>query len=133
MTNEQFDQYYVRYGTVIRAIARKVAQHNTAVYDDLVQEGAIALWLCTPEKARDNEDAFIRQAVKFRMIDYLRKMKPKRFRSLTQAIENGAQLVRDEATGELHLSESTRGRCPAADATCEWAWQGDDAPEGRVD
>ena len=103
MTNQEFEQlYYPKYNTVIRAIARKLAQTNDTLAEDLYQEGLIALWKCDPRKAKDNLDAFIRQAVKFRMIDCLRRERLKMTESLDARLEGIEQLVMDEQ-GSLYL------------------------------
>lgn len=104
MTNEEFERtYYPKYDSVIRAIARKLAKKNDTLMDDLYQEGIIALWRCNPKSARDNEDAFIRQAVKFRMIDYMRRERPALFDSLNLHLEYGGQVVLDAVTREPQL------------------------------
>lgn len=115
MTNEEFNEYYPKYAGVIRAIARKIAQQNSAIYDELEQAGCIGLWRCDPSRATDNPDAYIRQAIKFRMIDTMRQLNPKRWRSLTQALDNGAQVIRDEDTGELILIEARPQTRPDVD------------------
>lgn len=104
MTNEEFESiYYPKYSAVIRAIARKLAQKNDALMEDLVSEGMIALWKVEPSKARDNPDAFIRQAIKFRMIDWMRKERPELSESLTPYLERGDQVVRDDDTNQPKL------------------------------
>jgi DNA-directed RNA polymerase specialized sigma24 family protein len=102
MTNEQFEnEYYPRYNSVIRAIARKLAQTNDVLAEECYQEGLIALWNCDPSRARDNPDAYIRQAVKFRMIDHLRKERLYNIESLEARLELGDQLVSE--LGDLAL------------------------------
>lgn len=94
MTNDEFERIYLpKYELVIRAIARKLAQTNDTLAEDLYQEGLIALWNCTPNRARDNPDAYIRQALKFRMIDYLRRERIYSIESLEARLERGEQLV----------------------------------------
>lgn len=103
MTNEEFEEYYwPKYDLVIRAIARKLAQTNDTLAEDLYQEGLIALWNCKPNRARDNQDAYIRQALKFRMIDYLRRERIYELESLDSRLERGEQLVMN-ASGEFDL------------------------------
>ena len=103
MTNEDFEgHYYPKYNTVIRAIARKLAQTNDTLAEDLYQEGLIALWKCDPRRSKDNEDAYIRQAVKFRMIDMLRREKLATTESLDARLEGVEQLMADEA-GQMYL------------------------------
>lgn len=104
MTNEQFEQkYYPKYAAVIRAIARKVGQKNDSLVEDLEQEGAIALWQLDVSKAKDNEDSYIRQAIKFRMIDFVRKERPGIYESLSAHLDKGDQLIKDAHTGEMRL------------------------------
>jgi RNA polymerase sigma factor (sigma-70 family) len=102
MTGAEFDQYYQKYKDIIRAIARKLARQNDALVDDLTQEGLIALSRCHPERAIAKPDAYIRQSVKFRMIDYLRKDRPAAYDSLDLHLANGAQLTRDD-DGDMEL------------------------------
>jgi len=103
MTNEEFEKIYLpKYDLTIRAIARKLAQTNDTLAEDLYQEGLIALWNCTPNRAKDNTDAYIRQSLKFRMIDYLRKERIYNTESLEARLERGDQLVTD-ATGGFDL------------------------------
>lgn len=104
MTNTEFEKvYYPKYESVIKAIARKIAHRNDALMDDLISEGMIALWKLEPTKAKDNPDAYIRQAIKFRMIDWMRREKPAMYESLTRLLENGDQLVQDPDTNEVLL------------------------------
>lgn len=104
MTNTEFEKvYYPKYESVIKAIARKIAHRNDALMDDLIAEGMIALWKLEPSKAKDNPDAYIRQAIKFRMIDWMRREKPAMYDSLTRLLENGDQLVQDPDTNEVCL------------------------------
>lgn len=94
MTNQEFEEvYWPKYNTVVQAIARKLAQTNDSLAEDLYQEGLIALWECEPSKAKTNPDAFIRQAIKFRMIDFLRRERLKVTESLDCYLESGMQLV----------------------------------------
>lgn len=98
MHNEEFETFYLpKYDLVIRAIARKLAQTNDTLAEDLYQEGLIALWNCNPARAKDNPDAYIRQALKFRMIDYLRRERIYNTESLEARLERGEQLVMDAA------------------------------------
>lgn len=97
MTNDEFTNvYFPRYEGVIRAIARKLAYRNDALMEDLYSEGTIALWKVNPKKAKDNPDAYIRQAIKFRMIDRIRKERPGQMESLDLLLDHGHQVVYDE-------------------------------------
>lgn len=107
MRNKEFSQYYYpRYNTIITAIARKLGGTDDDLVDDLEQEGRIALLALDPSRATSNEDAWIRQALKNRMVDMLRKYNPRIYESLTRLLENGDQLERDEATGDVRLLSS---------------------------
>jgi DNA-directed RNA polymerase specialized sigma24 family protein len=129
MTNEEFEAtYYPKYKSVIRAIARKLAMTNDALVEDLYQEGLVALWNCQPRLARDNPDAFIRQSVKFRMIDFLRKEKLSSTESLDARMEVGEEIV-ERAPGELALVMNyTRGRVAVPRRVAE---RDDDGVEGE--
>lgn len=101
MRRKQFDQYYEKYRSVITAIARKLGGRDDELVADLEQEGAMALWhLDTPPHT--NFDAMARQAIKFRMIDYLRRHNPQVYESLDALLEIGNQLEKD-ARGNLRL------------------------------
>jgi len=107
MKKEEFETvYYPRYRTVITAIARKLARSDDDLVQDLHQVGAIALFRLDVSKSLSNPDSWIRQAVKFKMIDFLRKNNPRAFDSLDAALENGDQLERSES-GELVLRRTT--------------------------
>lgn len=110
MDTQQAEVYYHRYITPIRGIARKFAGSDDALMEDLVQEGCLALMRLDPSKARVNENAWIRQALKHRMVDFLRKYRPQRYESLDARFESGDQLERLE-DGEL-LLRSTRHTLP---------------------
>jgi DNA-directed RNA polymerase specialized sigma24 family protein len=98
MTNSEFTEVYLpKYDLVIRAISRKLALTNDTLAEDLYQEGLIALWNCDPTRAKDNPDAYIRQALKFRMIDYLRRERIYNTESLDARLERGEQLVIDDS------------------------------------
>lgn len=103
MTNEDFAEYYPRYGGVIRAIARKLAQRDDELVLDLEQEGAMALLFLNPKLATTNPDAWIRQAIKNRMIDYLRKLNPQKYESLDARLASGDQVHQSYTGGELFL------------------------------
>jgi DNA-directed RNA polymerase specialized sigma24 family protein len=106
MTNQQFEEYYwPKYDAAIRAISRKLAQTNDSLAEDLYQEGLIALWECDPAKAKTNPDAFIRQAIKFRMIDYLRRERFKVTDSLDTYVDSGMQLIRESDGTVVLLNE----------------------------
>jgi len=100
-----FEAYYARYRDTITAIARKLAGTDDDLVADLEQEGVIALWKLNPARATKNRDAWIRQAIKFRMVDYLRKNDPRMYESLDTRLACGDQLEQDEV-GDLILRTS---------------------------
>jgi len=114
----QFERYLRRYKDTIAAIARKFAGRDDDLAEELRQEGLIALWNVKPARAVKNKDAYIRQALKFRMVDHLRRLRPKQFDSLDRMLEAGEQLERDSATGAFRISRSsgpTRVHCEPAE------------------
>lgn len=111
MRRREFERhYYPKYQASIRAIARKLAQRDDELAQDLEQEGAFALLLLNPDLATSNADAWIRQALKNRMVDYLRKQNPGRYESLDARLEAGDQLEQLPA-GDVFL-RSTRSPLP---------------------
>lgn len=105
MRRRDFEKFYKRYAPSIRAIARKLAQRDDELVQDLEQEGALALLLLNPARATTNPDAWIRQALKNRMVDYLRKLKLQKYDSLDGRLDNGDQ-VEQLPNGELTLRSS---------------------------
>lgn len=103
MTKRQFRRYYEQYRTSIQAIARKLGGRDDALVEDLEQEGALTLWLLRLDSVCSNEDAYIRQCLKFRMIDHLRRYNPAIYDSLDVYLDAGAQVERDSETGVLRL------------------------------
>jgi len=109
VTEKQFEKYYQRYYVdrkMIQRIARKLSMNDEELYKELVQEGLIRLWGLDLRKATKNEDAYIRQAIKFAIIDYLRRNSPNKYESLDARLLAGEQLEKDSATGELRLISS---------------------------
>ena len=122
MTNQEFeDVYWPRYDSVVKAIARKLAQTNDSLVEDLYQEGLIALWECDPRKAKTNPDAFMRQAIKFRMIDFLRRERLKSTESLDSYLEYGMQLTggANEPAKLLDVVEHYQRRLVSVEGTQE--------------
>lgn len=108
MTHEEFNEvYYPKYNSVIKAIARKLVKSNDTLLEDLYQEGLIALWMCNPQDAKKNPDAYIRQAVRFRMIDFLRRQKYTVTESLDAHMEAGRQVADGEAEGHWMVYQWT--------------------------
>jgi DNA-directed RNA polymerase specialized sigma24 family protein len=103
MNSRDFNRYYAQYRCVITAMARKLVGSDHDLVEDLEQIGAIALWKLNPANAKTNVDAWIRQSIKYRQIDYLRKLNPQMYCSLDAAMERGDQLEQDPISGELIL------------------------------
>lgn len=111
MTSEQFEHYYQKYYVEkksIQRIARKLSLNDEELYKELVQEGLVRLWELDLERATKNVDAYIRQAVKFALVDFLRRNAPSRYESLDSRLLAGEQLEKDAVTGELRLISSRR-------------------------
>lgn len=123
MNTRTFTRYHRRYKNVIAAIARKLANSNEDLFQDLMQEGRIALWSLDPAHALTNKDAWIRQVIHYKMIDALRRAHPKRFESLEDHLLRGEQLRRDPRTGAFALRGNARVPAHRLDE-CSW-----DAPE----
>lgn len=122
MRTREFEKFYKRYRATITAIARKLVGSDDEMVQDLEQEGAMALMKLDPRRATTNADAWIRQAIKNRMIDYLRKNKPPHIRleSLDARLESGDQLEQ-YPSGDFHLITS-RPNPPKLHE--ETAWEG---------
>lgn len=111
MTKEQFETvYYPKYRTVIIAIARRLAKADYDLFTDLCQEGYIALWKCSPEKAHRSVDTYVHQAVKYRMIDYLRKHDRATHLSLDALSEIGVQVMATRGGAQVLLPMGPPGR-----------------------
>ena len=96
------DTYLPRYAAAIKALARKLARRDQELFEDLFQEGMIALWKLDPANARDNEDAWVRQALWNNMVTFLRKERPARFESLEAHLARGAQVLLGD-DGEIRM------------------------------
>jgi DNA-directed RNA polymerase specialized sigma subunit len=108
MTEKEFNEtYYPRYHEDIRSIARKYARTDNDLFDDLLQEGLQALFRCNMATVKTNESAFVRQAVKFRIVDFLRRMKLSKYESLDMHLKSGRQLAK-EADGSFVLTQNKR-------------------------
>lgn len=103
MTDDQFALLYPKYAASIRAIARKFGNADDALVQDLEQEGRICLWRLDISKAVANPDSYIRNAIRNKIIDFLRKENSGRYDSLDERMEFGEELER-LPNGDLHLS-----------------------------
>ncbi len=88
MSDEEYLPLYTKYRPVIIAIAMKLCNGQPDWVDDLAQEGFIALANIDVSKITSNESSFVRQSVKFRMIDFLRREAPARYESLEAMLES---------------------------------------------
>jgi DNA-directed RNA polymerase specialized sigma24 family protein len=102
VTNDEFDEIYPQFKSVITALARKIVGGDDELVKDLEQEGAMNLFLLDLSKAKTNRNSWIRQALKYRMYDYLRDFNPGMYESLDARLERGAQIETD-ANGDVHL------------------------------
>jgi DNA-directed RNA polymerase specialized sigma24 family protein len=101
MTNEQFEKvYFPKYRDVIHAIARKYARDDLDLFDDLVSAATIGLLALDPAKASSNEDAFIRNILRNKTIDFLRWQNRRDFERLDTYLLNGHDVVHDPITNE---------------------------------
>lgn len=122
MTGRQYKRFAGLFGSSIRGIARKLSKQDEELFADLVQVGHIALWQVEPNRARRNTDAYIRQSVKFRMVDHLRRMDPDRYVSLDDVLDGRHSLERDEVAGGLCLV-STGCKGDHRRWANQWAWE----------
>jgi DNA-directed RNA polymerase specialized sigma24 family protein len=102
VNQRDFKKYYPKYRTAIAGIARKLGGRDDELVRDLEQEGALALLQLDPARATKNADAWVRQAMKNRMVDFLRKYNPRLYESLDARLEAGDQLEQSEGT-TMHL------------------------------
>lgn len=102
MTNEQFEQvYYPRYRNVIEAIARRYARDEHDLHDDLVSAGTIGLLGLEPSRARPgHEDAYLRNGIRNKIIDFLRWLNRRDFDRLDAYLHRGHDVVQDPVTGD---------------------------------
>lgn len=95
MNNREFRRYHVKYKSVIQAIARKYAGADQDLFDDLVQVATIGLLDADLRRPYKNEDAFLRQVIRNKVVDHLRWLDYKDFDSLDQRLAQGDQIVKD--------------------------------------
>ncbi len=105
MRTREWERYHKRYEPAILGMARNLAGSDDALAEDLAQEGRLTLFRLNPSKAKRNKDAWVRQALWNRMVDFLRKYDPKRYDSLDYRVSCGDQVER-LANGELYLITS---------------------------
>lgn len=90
-----FDDLEQKYRRIIRAIAVKLGHRFPGVLPDLEQEGRIALWKLNLTTVTTNEDSYIRNAIRNRMIDYLRREHLRNLWSLDWLLKHGWELERE--------------------------------------
>ena len=110
MDNAKFDKYIKQYLDVIEAIAMKLCNRDEDLFQDLRSVGMETLWRLEVEKAKDNEDAYIRRAVSNRMVQHLRRSRPKNYKSLQKMLDEGDQVVKDGITGGATIVDRASGR-----------------------
>lgn len=102
MTNAEFTELYPKYESDIRAIARKLARRDNDLFEDLSSVGSITFWGLTLAKAETNEAAWVKSAVRKRMIDFMRKERSYSKESLNTLLARGNQ-VTEGVDGEPSL------------------------------
>ena len=125
MTNQRFQILEVAYRPVITAIATKLTRahdYDADLIADLEQEGRICLSTLKLSNARYNTDAYIRQAMKLRMIDFLRKQHLDRFVSLTDLCDNQGCDVMQDDFGRTQVVRTRDGRDILKDMRDEGRW-----------
>lgn len=105
MRTRDWVRYHKRYEPAILGMARNLAGSDDALAEDLAQEGRTTLFMLDPSKAKRNRDAWVRQALWNRMVDFLRKYDPKRYESLDHRLSCGDQVER-LSNGEFYLITS---------------------------
>ena len=110
MKHKQYTRLATVFESSMRGIAHKLAGRDATLVEDLVQVGHLALLSLDLRKAKRNTDAYIRQSMKFRMIDHLRKMRPRDYWPLDAFLEDGHDLVYDDDTGEVCMTRVTGDR-----------------------
>lgn len=113
--NVLYQDLYVK-RRVIQAMARKLAKDDPSLYEDLVQVGLFALWRLDTSKAKTNKNSWICQAMKFKMIDHLSQMDPRKYVSLDQHLEVGHQLEETEDGVRLTENRFRQAKAPFDEA-----------------
>lgn len=103
MTNLRWQDYE----KAVRGIARKYAKNNEELFLDLVNTGWVTVLRLDTTKAHTNLRTYVLQAVKFRMIDYLRITKPLKAYRLEAFVSSGAQWCQDK-TGDIRYIKAKR-------------------------
>jgi DNA-directed RNA polymerase specialized sigma24 family protein len=88
---------------MVIAIATKLAGGDPQLQRDLIQTGRITLWELDTSRARDPK-SYTRYALRNKMIDELRRVRPERETSLDVLLEDGWALDADPWTGERRLA-----------------------------
>jgi RNA polymerase sigma factor (sigma-70 family) len=94
VTDAEYNALYATYQSAIKAIARKYGNTDEGLVEDLEQEGMICLWKLDISKATVNPDSYVRNALRNRMIDFLRRENPLRHDSLDQRLSDGEDIER---------------------------------------
>lgn len=121
MTNAEFEGIYPIYKNDIRAIARKLAKRDNDLFEDLCSIGSIALWNLDLSKATQNVPAFVKSAIKARMIDFLRKERSYSKESLNTLLALGHQVTEGPAGDPMLIrAPKKRSRAHPADGDPTW-------------
>lgn len=102
MRTVTFERYYRKYRWYIRSQANTLSRDDHMLAEDLEQEGMTALWQLDLRTVRKNEDAFIRQLVKYKMIDAVRRFRAKRYQVFVRdALSVGVRTTRTDYEGDV--------------------------------
>lgn len=99
MTEDEYNVLLAEYALSIRKIARKLGGPDDDLVEDLQQVGRITLWNLDLSRVESNRDSYIRQSLKFRMIDFIRQTKVGKHESLDgRMLSNGGMGAGDQVT-----------------------------------
>lgn len=119
MRTREYVKLVPKYGPVIEAIATKLSRRCPWFRDDLIQEGHFRLQRLQLTRQRfrygsveiqapRKPDPYIRAAIKYAMIDHLRRLRPEMVDcTIEQAFRWGYALSQD--SGELRLQWAKEG------------------------
>jgi len=124
MTDAEYNARLKRYALAIRKLARKYGKTDNDLVEDLEQVGRITLWELDLSTVKTNEDAFVRQAIKFRMIDFLRTIKDTRTESLEKRVGSGDQITQDDTGRQRIIPSAARNQWVQPKGE-RWGWTED--------
>jgi hypothetical protein len=128
MEDEEYNILLAEYALSIRKIARKLGGSDDDLVEDLQQVGRITLWNLDLTRIESNRDSYIRQALKFRMIDFIRQTKVGKEESLDGRMLSGAgdQVTKDPQTGKIILVPRVNPYQWTPPKGPHWGWTDDD-------